>query len=120
MGIIRDAWRWLTRSPIPIVPPELEERVLFHKYQSCYGSIIYTLVISPVCDFTIEYLTPSWLAPNLITFTAFCINLIPHFWSVYVYGWGLASYDEPVSRELCFAYGLCFALYMWLDNCDGK
>jgi len=102
------------------VPPELEERVLFHKYQSCYGSIVYIWLISPVCDFTVNHIFPSWLAPNLITFIAFCINLIPHIWCAYEYGWDFGDYDRPVSRELVFAYGTCFGLYMWLDNCDGK
>lgn len=60
------------------------------------------------------------MAPNLITFTGFLINLIPHFWCAYVYGNDFGGYDNPISSELCFAYGLCFGLYMWFDNCDGK
>ena len=81
---------------------------------------MYNYVISPVCDFTVNNIFPSWLAPNLITFTASCINLIPHVWCLYYYGWDFGDYDRPCSRELCFAYGACFAIYMWLDNCDGK
>jgi ethanolaminephosphotransferase len=109
----------LVKSPIPIVPPELEERVLFHKYQSCYGSIAYIWIISPVCEFTVARL-PTWLAPNLITFTAFSINLIPHFIRFYYYGFDMGDINSPLSTELCFGFGLAYFIYMWLDNCDGK
>jgi ethanolaminephosphotransferase len=58
-----------------------------------------------------------WLAPNLITLVGFIINIIPHIYLIYEYGWSL---DGEISDNMCYALGLCYGIYMWLDNCDGK
>ena len=60
---------------------------------------------------------PKTLAPNTITFIGFMINLIPSILIIHLYGYSLSG---EIDNWFCYLIGICYGIYITLDNCDGK
>ncbi len=74
--------------------------------------------MSPMCDWLVKHVVPESIAPNLITFIGFFINVFPvHIYLLIVYGLKL-DFIAPSWVNYLFAGTLLF--YNILDNIDGK
>jgi ethanolaminephosphotransferase len=91
------------------------------QYQGEDQSLLYKYVLSPLATFCINHLTPTWLAPNVIT-------LIGLLWMIssYLIFWyyaPLVTFSEEKSeppRWIFFFNGIAMLVYQTLDNMDGK
>ncbi|KAM3136337.1 hypothetical protein pb186bvf_011472 [Paramecium bursaria] len=93
-----------------------ESNILNFKYNGQCDSILYEYFLSPFADYIVGSL-PIWLAPNIITLSAFgmlvialilCLLFMPN------------GPDELVPNWLCFVCSFAVFAYQNLDNCDGK
>ena len=50
------------------IPKNKLSNVRNYKYSGVDNSITYEYIISPLCQWIVEYIIPSWMAPNLVFF----------------------------------------------------
>ena len=92
------------------------DNVKNYKYQGDDNSIYYKYIISPVCNFLVNYF-PTWLAPNLITISGWFLNLFNLILTIYYGGWKGCDYFPS---WVCYITGFSYSLYIYLDAIDGK
>ena len=97
---------------------EHEGRLATFKYHSETHSLVYKYLSSPISQFCVDHLTPSFIAPNLITFFGFFFNVCTfHILYFYIYGWKM---DVILPHWLNFYAAFSVMCYSLLDNIDGK
>jgi len=77
-------------------------------------SLIYKYIVSPLCA-RLVLLTPSWLAPNVLTLFGLVCNIVAFFLASHF----LADNPNPPSW-VPMACAILILLYMLSDNMDGK
>jgi len=87
-----------------------------YKYRGGDNSIYYKLVISPVCNYVLDYV-PKWISPNSITFSGLVINVFNLIITTYYGGWKGCDYYPP---WVCYLTSFSYSLYIYLDALDGK
>ncbi len=80
------------------------------------NSIYYNYIISPVCNYFINYI-PKNLAPNTITVIGWFLNLFNVVITVYYRGWKGCDY-YPL--WVCYLTSFNYSYYIYLDVDDGK
>lgn len=85
-------------------------------YQGGDTSLTYKYVLSPFAQFCVDYFVPTWVAPNVITFSGLIITVFACFLTI------LYNPDLSVNcpRWLCYVYAVSIFAYQTLDNMDGK
>ena len=86
------------------------------KYKYTNDSILYNKILSPCLNKLVKYI-PTFIAPNLITFTSLCFNILA---AIISYLDGGFDFSHKLNRSTCFIIGLFQFLYQILDNIDGK
>ncbi|KAJ6248429.1 bb in a boxcar [Anaeramoeba flamelloides] len=94
---------------------ELNE-IVINKYKGKNDSILYKYWTSPVCNWLVQKVVPSWLAPNLITFLGF----VPIFLHSFLLAQYSPKFEQPIPRYTAFLSFLTAAFYSYCDNIDGK
>jgi len=78
-------------------------------------SLMYYYVISPLCARLVS-ITPSWIAPNVLTVGGLVSNLIAlSLVAIYI-----PNFVEVAPSWVYYALATCVLVYMLLDNMDGK
>ena len=99
----------------PYISKEHYDNIRNYKYRSADSSISYKYIISPLCNYLVNFF-PKWVAPNTITISGFFLNLF--------YFLVTAHYTKfkggPVPSWACFFSAFCYLIYQILDNIDGK
>ena len=87
-----------------------------YKYRGGDNSIYYNYIISPVCNYFINYF-PKSLAPNTITVIGWFLNLFNFVITLYYGGWKGCDYYPP---WVCYLTSFNYSFYIYLDAADGK
>jgi len=82
------------KSNRPYITEEQKELVRKHKYQGVEYSIAYNYFYAPICNVIVNYI-PLWVAPNLLSFIGFVLNIIPHVLLFFLYGWEMEGEIGP-------------------------
>jgi ethanolaminephosphotransferase len=93
-----------------------EESIINYKYKGGSDSLFYTYCWSPLCNWIVDHLIPSRMAPNMITVIAF-LQLITWHIVTQIYS---PDYQTPLPQWLILMDGFSILIYQTLDNCDGK
>jgi len=121
------------------------KNLLQYEYKGVDNSLIYKYILSPFANYLVNRITPTWLAPNLITlmglaimFIAYCITAFYYMTSPSShtattgipattpvtgneYELALSQSQRAVVPNWVFAFNaLAMLLYQTLDNMDGK
>ena len=103
------------------ITPNGASSLINFKYCGANLSPVYKYILSPLANFFVE-LTPTWVAPNVIT-TFGLIWMIVSYIQIWYYCpnfvEGLIS-EELVPRHIFLFNGLAMLIYQTLDNMDGK
>jgi ethanolaminephosphotransferase len=93
------------------------ENLLKYKYFGSDHSLLYKHIYSPMSQFLVDKVIPTWLAPNVITLIGFAATLLPHIilWIAYP-----ESFAGNVPAWMCYMAALGQFLYIIFDNADGK
>jgi ethanolaminephosphotransferase len=93
-----------------------EHPIRNYKYSGSDNSLLYRFVLTPMNEFIMEYMMPTWIAPNLITTCGFVCCIAASILT--------AVYSPTLTEELpWFVPAFCGAaifVYQTLDNLDGK
>ena len=104
------------------------------QYNGADNSLIYQYILSPLAGILVDTLTPTWLAPNVITLTGFAF-MVTSYGILYHYCPSLDScavlLDEtslstaptdtaPPPGWIFVVNAIAMLLYQTLDNLDGK
>lgn len=95
---------------------EHEYGVLNYKYNHTNESYYYNYLQSPFCDWLVSFF-PRFLAPNLITFSGFLLNIYALVSMFYLYG---NDNEGPVDNSFIWTMVWTWNIYNTLDNIDGK
>lgn len=101
---------------LPLISEEKFQLVKTHYYVGDNKSILYNYVLNHMCNWIVDKF-PLWLAPNLITFIGFLVNLIPSVLVIAIYGYDLFG---NLDAWFCYVIGVTYTFYIIMDNCDGK
>jgi len=91
------------------------DNLKYYKYSGEDKSICVKLFMGSFWN-GVLYLVPSWVAPNLITFTGFCIILVNFFTLLYF----SPNLDVACPPWAYLTYGVGVFLYQLMDNLDGR
>jgi len=93
------------------------ENLLKYKYFGSDNSLLYKYVYSKIAQALVDYIIPTWLAPNVITLIGFAATLLPHIilWVCFP-----DSFAGSVPAWMCFLAAIGQFLYIIFDNADGK
>jgi len=86
-----------------------------YKYSGVDDSLLVKYFLRGIWNWMVEFL-PMWLAPNVITFAGFLLEVISFALSAYISEWN----SSTIPRWLCIFNGVCTLTYQCLDNLDGK
>jgi ethanolaminephosphotransferase len=92
------------------------ENLLKYKYKGGDQSYLYSYVLSPWAQFCVD-LTPTWVAPNLITFVGLCLPITSLILTL-LYNPTLEAETQPAWLSIFTGCGIF--IYQTLDNMDGK
>jgi ethanolaminephosphotransferase len=87
-----------------------------YRYKGGDDSLIYKHALSPFAQWLVENLTPTWVAPNVITLLGLVCTTFAMVLTL-VYNPYL---NVGAPRWLCLLSGICVFAYQTLDNMDGK
>jgi phosphatidylglycerophosphate synthase len=86
-----------------------------YKYNGHDASIAVRLFYRRYWDFMIRFV-PSWVAPNLLTFIGFLLEIVSFLLTLYFSG----LLRDPLPRWLCALNSVFLFAYQTLDNLDGR
>ncbi|KRX00923.1 hypothetical protein PPERSA_09529 [Pseudocohnilembus persalinus] len=86
------------------------------KYKGGSSSILYEYIWSPLCNWIVDHLIPSSIAPNTITLVASLQMIATHFVILYY----SPDFKTNLPTWLIVWAGISTLIYQILDNCDGK
>ena len=98
------------------IEDKYKENIKNYKYRGGDNSIYYKYIMSPVCNFMVNYF-PRSIAPNTVTVSGWFLNLLNLILTVYYGGWKGTDYFPP---WVCYLTSFTYSLYIYLDACDGK
>jgi len=98
------------------IEDKYKDKLINYKYRGGDNSILYHLVINPICNFIVPRF-PTWLAPNVITCSGFFFNLFNLIITLYYTGWKGGDYIPPWA---CYICAISYSTYITLDYSDGK
>lgn len=87
-----------------------------YKYSGGDASLTYKYVLSPFAQFCVDYFTPTWVAPNVITLAGLACTTTAAILT-FIYN---PELDTSCPRWLCLLSGFSIIAYQTLDNMDGK
>ena len=70
-----------------------------YTYKGGDESLIYKYVTSKLAQALVDYVYPTWLAPNLITFVGWILVTSPHIIALFFHG---TDFSSPLPWWLCF------------------
>lgn len=100
------------------ITPEGIEHMRTFQYDGSDPSYLYKYFHSPLANFLVKYVVPSWVAPNVLTLTGFLFTLSAHAIFFYYSGGEMSSDYYPRWAHLYAAVSIF--LYSVFDNLDGK
>ena len=101
-----------------LLTPAQSENVRAFAYHGSDSSLVYKFFLSPLAEGCVHWLTPAWMAPNVITTIGLAFNILaaglsmaynPHF-----------DRDDADVGWLAAVSSCCMFLYQTFDNMDGK
>ncbi len=101
---------------MPFLTPTERKNVLIYQYHGGDSSPIYKYILSPFAQFLVDYATPKWMAPNLITLLGLFVSISAAVLTL-MFNPNLTLYGP---RWLHLTTGISIFLYQTLDNMDGK
>ena len=101
---------------MPLLSAEERKNVINYKYHGGDSSPVYKYVLSPIAQFGVDYFTPVWMAPNVVTLLGLLVSATATLLTL-IYNPTL-SLEGP--RWLHAFAGVSIFLYQTLDNMDGK
>jgi ethanolaminephosphotransferase len=105
------------------------ERLPHYQYRGADLSLMYKYVLSPFAAWCVDNLTPTWVAPNAITFFGLTWMMLAYFiiwyWcpGLYEANTDIATTPEEhysVPAAIFLLNGFAMLIYQTLDNMDGK
>ena len=114
--------------------PNAVKRLPHYQYRGADLSLLYKYVLSPVAAWFVDNLTPTWIAPNTITFFGLTWMMMSYcviwYWcpGLYEANTDIAltkndndnDIDYAVPRAIFLLNGCAMIIYQTLDNMDGK
>jgi ethanolaminephosphotransferase len=104
-------------------------RLPHYQYRGADLSLLYKYVLSPFAGWCVDTLTPTWVAPNAITFFGLSWMILSYcvIWTwcpgLYEANIGVSTTLEDqyyVPRSIFLLNGCSMLIYQTLDNMDGK
>ena len=105
------------------------ERLPHYQYRGADLSLLYKYVLSPFAAWCVDNLTPTWVAPNAITFFGLTWMMLAYcviwYWcpGLYEANTDIATAPEEhysVPAAIFLLNGFAMLIYQTLDNMDGK
>jgi ethanolaminephosphotransferase len=88
-----------------------------YKYAGADMSLVYKYILSPLAQFGVDYLCPSWLAPNVITLGGLLCSVVA---IIVVLTFNPYLNDDTGARWVHLFAAFMQFTYQTLDNMDGK
>ncbi len=98
-----------------VLTSEQKSALREYKYRGGDNSLTYKYVLSPMAQYLVDNVTPTWIAPNMIT----VIGLMFQLFSIAM----TLVFDPTLTKApkwLPYLIAFCFFVYQTLDNMDGK
>lgn len=90
------------------------KNILTYKYKGCDKGIVTKIIYDRICVLTLA-ITPTWVAPNVITLLDFISILFSHT-LLAIYSW---NFDNDMPAWICITASTCHTLYFIFDILDG-
>lgn len=108
--------------------PNAVKRLPHYQYRGADLSLLYKHVLSPIAAWLVDHATPTWIAPNAITFFGLTWMMLSYcviwYWCPGLYEANTdiisTTIDYSVPKTIFLLNGCAMIIYQTLDNMDGK